>query len=111
MLSITFCLLYANKFTLYRIAFSELFNPLVNLELLLLDNNNLLTINIYAFRDTANLKFLDLENNQIDLAEAHAAILEPTPYSNSEFDANSPFQFLYKLQQLNLRNNFMLCGV
>lgn len=87
---------------------SELFNPLVNLELLLLDNNNLLTINIYAFRDTANLKFLDLENNQIDLAEAHAAILEPTAYSNSEFDANSPFQFLYKLQQLNLRNNSIM---
>uniref|UniRef100_W8AM31 Protein toll n=1 Tax=Ceratitis capitata TaxID=7213 RepID=W8AM31_CERCA len=87
---------------------SELFNPLISLELLHLDNNNILNINIQAFRDTGSLKFLDLENNQIDLAEAHAAILEPSAHFSSDFDANSPFQFLYKLQRLNLRNNSIM---
>ncbi|XP_036324422.1 protein toll [Rhagoletis pomonella] len=87
---------------------SELFNPLVRLEILHVDNNNLFTININAFHDTANLKFLNLENNKIDLTEAHAAMLEPSQHSNSDFDASSPFQFLYQLEELNLRNNSIM---
>ncbi|XP_067618878.1 protein toll [Eurosta solidaginis] len=87
---------------------SELLNPLINLEILHLDNNNLVTININAFRDTSNLRFLNLESNKIDLSEAHAAMLEPLQNQNSDFDANSPFQFLYQLQELNLRNNSIM---
>ncbi|XP_054725896.1 protein toll-like isoform X2 [Anastrepha obliqua] len=74
---------------------SELFSPLASLEHLHLDNNNLVNINFNAFRDTANLKFLSLENNQIDLADANGTIDNMT----------SPFQFLHKIEELNLRNN------
>ncbi|XP_029404496.2 protein toll-like [Bactrocera dorsalis] len=92
---------------------SELFKPLVNLELLQLDSNNLVSISFDAFRDTANLRFLNLANNEIDFADPlDTTSLDTTSLDSLDedfaFDTTSPFRFLFKLRELNLRNNSIM---
>lgn len=84
----------------------------MNLEVLQLDSNNLVSISFNAFRDTANLKFLNLANNEIDFIDTlNTTSLGTSPDSmDGDFaiSTTSPFQFLFKLRELNLRNNSIM---
>lgn len=85
----------------------------MNLKLLQLDNNNLVSISFDAFRDTANLQFLNLANNEIDFADPlDTTSLDTTSLESLDedfaIDTTSPFRFLFKLRELNLRNNSIM---
>ncbi|XP_054085788.1 protein toll-like [Zeugodacus cucurbitae] len=87
---------------------SELFKPLAQLELLHLENNNLVSISFNAFCDTANLKYLNLANNQIDLVDTLEATSLDSLDDEITIGTTSPFRFLFKLRELNLRNNSIM---
>lgn len=76
----------------------NLVSGLDDLEELYLDNNNLHTIHMDAFAGTS-MRVLHLQNNCLDFQNLGE--------SSWDVERASPFQNLYKLKVLNMRNNSM----